>query len=257
MPIVITGVMACVYTLAKLLGADTLVTIEAYRPVYTLARFLETSGAYPPMLFFLKEPFTPAEVAVFWAVLFGLGALLRRRPMLFGAAFAWLAFLPINFITVREGFVLYIPLIGFGIWVADLLLVIFDWLWRRTPWRLEYRPQALALVFVAVLVPLAEIHSTHTQELFGGMLHAQELTWKVIQEFERAHPRMQRGAKVLLRDSPIEADWDIYFIAKLYFNDPSLQAAWVRTGKAPITGDVHENFDHELRFEDTTLVQTR
>lgn len=250
--IVLTGAMSAIYLLGKLFGANTLARFEAYRPTYTLQRYLETSGIYAGDLLLSPQPLTPAMTILFWAGLIAAAFLLRRRNMVFGAGFAFLSFLPLNFVPPREGFVLYIPLVGFAIYGADLIVFLLDRVRRPA-----YRLQVAAMAFVACLGSLGYVYAGRAQEDFASMLHAQEPTWVVLKEFERLHPRLQRGAKILLTDSPIENNWDVYFIAKLYFGDRTVRAAWMRSSNPVVYGDVHGDFDHEFRFTGPTLFQAK
>lgn len=256
-PLAIAGIMSALYLAGKLFGAETLTRIDAYRPVYTIARFLETSSVYLGALFLSDKPFTPPAVILFWLALFALAGLLRRKNMLFGAAFSFLAFLPLNFVPPREGFVLYIPLVGFSLYAADLLILILDRVQVLFKMSRQHRTQLASVAFILCMALLGEAHADRATELAGAMRHAQEQTWSILQQFEQMHPRVQPGARILLADSPIANDWDIYFIAKLYFRDPSLRAAWVRSSNPVIYGDVHDHFDHEFRFNGDRLLQTK
>ncbi len=253
-PIALAGMMSAVYLGGKLFGAETLTNIAAYRPEYSVDRYLETASRYAADVLMHKEPLSDALTVAFWLVLFGIAAVLRRRNMWFGAAFAFLAYLPLNFVQPRQGFVLYIPLAGFSIYAADLLVALLDLLRLRV----EYRKQIGALAFVGLLVALSLVNARSAED-FSSIRHAQRMTWHVLEEFKRIHPHAKPGSRLLLVDSPIDNSWDLYFIANLYFNDKSVKMAWTRPQKGDpiIYGDAHENFDHELRYQGEQLVQTR
>ena len=89
-PIFVTGVMAAAYLAAKLSPANSLVGFDAYRPVYTWNRFVETSNRYAGYLFWTQDLST-METIGFWVLLLLLAAVLRRRSMLFGAVFAFVS----------------------------------------------------------------------------------------------------------------------------------------------------------------------
>src|SRR5438128_4221607 len=88
------------------------------------------------------------------------------------------------------------------------------------------RYQVTAMVFAACFVAVAVIQTPLATMKAGEILEAQQAHWKVIQEFERVKPHARRGGRLLLVDSPLDAEWDLYFIAKLYLNDHSLKVAW-------------------------------
>ncbi len=247
-PLLLTSLMSGLYLAGKLFGANTLTHIETYRPAYTVDRFVLTSGTYLADLLFIGAPLGGLAIAGFWVGLFVVGAILRRGLMLFGAAFAFLSFLPLNFVSPRQGFVLYIPMIGFALYASGAISALLDL--TRVP---VTRSQVSAMIFIACLIALIQIHLARSQEEMASMLHAQGPTWTVLQELARTHPRVKPAAKILLVDSPIVNDWDIYFIAKLYFHDPELRAAWMRSAEPTPRGDVSGNFDAELRFQGNTL----
>jgi hypothetical protein len=257
-PIAITGAMSAAYVAAKLSRSNSLLKTDAYQPVYTWARFMATSNRYAGYLFF-GEPFTTAHTVLFWLALFGIAAGLRRRGMWFGAVFALFSYLPLNFVPPRDGFVLYIPLIGFAIYAADFLSAMFDFAAARFHLAKEYRMQAAAVLFALLLAGLSLLHAPLAAQEVAKMRHAQSITWHVLEEFKRVRPHAGKGARILLVDSPIDNDWDMYFIAKLYFNDHGLRASWVRprAAKTVITGEAREPFDQELRWVDDRLIQVK
>lgn len=257
MPLLVTGAMAAAYMGGKLFGKESLTKVQGYRPEYSIDRFLETSSTYAGYLLLSDKPLSDEATNAFWIVLAVLALVLRRKSMMFGVAFAFLAYLPLNFVEARQGFVLYIPLLGFAIYAADFVSAVLDYAQRWTRLSEGHRAEVAAMLFVVCLVSLGIVHGQKSSDETEGMRHAQDATWNVIQEFKRVHPRVRPGAAVLLADSPIENDWDIYFIAKLFFDDRTLRASWVRSKNPVAYGDAHDHFDHELRFEGNRLIQVR
>ncbi len=248
-PIAVTGIMAVMYTAGKLFGADSLATLDAYRPVYTLTRFLDTTRAYAAALLLTPRPMSLAGTIALWGSLIGIAAIVRRRELWFGVIFAALAFLPLNFVTPREGFVLYIPLAGFGLFAGGLFHALLDWI-AKAAWR----PQAAAILFAGLMIFLWNRNSVHIDRLLPGLTGAQKDTWETLTRLEQMHPRVERGARVLFVNAPWTG-YDMYFIAKLFFDDPTLLVVLRDHGHD--RGDPIRTFDHEFRFEHSKLVQVR
>ncbi len=259
LPILLAGAMSIAYTIGKIFGADSLSRIPGYEPVYTIDQFLKTTGVYLGQLLMSGEPLAPGASLTFWAVLLALAAVFRRRAMWFGMTFAFLAFLPLNFVPPRQAFVLYIPLAGFGIYMGDLITTVVDFITARTRLSEGNRSQVTAMVFAACFVAVAVIQTPPAMMKAGEISLAQQAHWKVIQELERLKPHAKPGGQLLLVDSPLEAEWDLYFIAKLYLNDHALKVAWTHAPKprSATTGDFVGPPDNEWRFDGNKLVQVK
>src|ERR671935_2150281 len=66
------------------------------------------------------------------------------------------------------------------------------------------------------------------------LLSAQSRTWNALQELKLGEIRLPRGSSVLVRDDPFGGYWDMHFILRLYFRDPSLEVAfWPREDAVP------------------------
>jgi len=252
-PVALAGAMAILYTVGKLRGSESLAKMQTYRPSFTLARYLETSQAYLSLLVYSSRGVSVAKTILFWIALFALAYVIRSRAMKFAALFALFSFLPLNFVEVREGFALYISMFGFSTYVAAL--------WSAISQRLAIgsveRAQATAVLTLACAFVLGLVHHAKEQRVLPYALHAQENTWMCIQELRRLNPSVGRGQRLLFLDSPFGTYWDIYFIAKLHFRDPSIRAAFASESVPQPVGDSLDAFDHVFRFRGGKLVQER
>lgn len=227
---------------------------EAYRPVFTLSRYMETMSVYSGFLFNSTQPLTHTQTVLLWIVLAAVAALMRNRAMLFGVAFAWIAFLPVNFVTAREGFVLYIPMIGLGIYCGALISAALGLIKRRVTQ--ESGNETAALAFLLALALLCAAHVPLARTLFGYMESAQRVTWQILQEFRDQKLHFESGENVYFANTPF-SDWDVYFLAKLWARDPSVNVAISGPGTPEIRGDVHDNFTQVFRFEGANLIRVK
>ena len=97
-------------------------------------------------------------------------------------------------------------------------------------------------------------HSARVTEVFPMMTNAQSATWETLTRLKQMHPHVEPGSRVLFIDAPWEG-YDMYFIARLYFHDPTLQVVLRDHGHD--RGDPVTTFDHEFRFEGARLTQVR
>jgi len=245
------AVIAAIYTAGKLFGAESLIGLDAYKPEWTPARYLITARYYAGMMFFEGDAVGPIEVAGLWIGLFGVAALLRRKDMLFGAAFALIAFLPVNFMLPREGYPIYIPMAGLGIWAGGFLWTLIE---TATSWTaVGVRDGAAAAVLVIAVAALMAIHYPREREQERFVRHAQGPTRQVLEEF-RKMPVPARGGSLLVRGGPFGEYWDMLFIAKLFYRDPALRVAITTPEHPEPRGDVHENFDQVFEWKGERLV---
>ena len=256
-PIALCGLLALGFTLAAMYGPGTLTGYDAYKPMWTVHQFMKTSRSYAAMLFLKQDMLRQSTTMILWAALFAIGALLRRKEMLFGAAWALVAFLPLNFLTVREGYALYISMAGLGIWAAGLVVELYRRAtakWPVSGIRRDATTAALMLVCAFAMLAAHYRYSRHQEEFLRG---AQVQTWQVITGLKRLGPHVDKGSRVLFVDNPWGEGWDMYFIAKLYFNDHDLKVAMMWPGKSIPYGDEHDHFDHVFRWVNQSMVREK
>ena len=245
--------LTALYVAGKVLGPDSLARMPAYRPVYTLRRFFETSGAYMGELFYAPHRFSAAGTLVIWFALIAFGWMMKSKALKFCSLYVVVVLLPLYFVPPREGFVLYLPIVGWAIFLAVLLVRCYDWAARSPQARaLGIRARLPVLFFLAVAV-LGSVHAAKKRHIAPFTFHAMKLTWTTIQQLQRQVPRLPRGARVLFRNSPFGDNWDLYFIAKLHFHDPSLKVALCDDPRPEPRGDIISGFDYVFTFENGKL----
>ncbi len=74
---------------------------QAYRPVFTWARFTQTNGQFLDDLFNVYPWFTPVLVVAFWSALFIVASMAKSKPLLFAWAFFMVTAMPIAFVPPR------------------------------------------------------------------------------------------------------------------------------------------------------------
>jgi hypothetical protein len=106
-----------------------------YTPVYTLQQFFRNMRTFHSELFYLHgRTLGPKQVVLLWLALPIVPAFAKprlRNALWFAAAFALLTPLPVVFLPLRGFYVMYVPLAGWSIWFAILLVEARDWLIRE------------------------------------------------------------------------------------------------------------------------------
>jgi hypothetical protein len=160
----------------------------------------------------------------------------------FGVGFSLIAMLPVMFIELRQGFVWYLPMVG----LALLSGVVLDvWLSRVATVRWAV-PVAVSLILLppSALGPEQE-----------GLLRAQSVTWNAVEQIRSTDLRLPPNSSILIKDDPFQGNWDMYFILRLYFRDPSLHVAFLARSDGVPRGDLRTTYDAVLRFDGDRLIQ--
>jgi dolichyl-phosphate-mannose-protein mannosyltransferase len=220
--------ITAVFTAGKLMTTNMVTTNDAYRPVLTLERFLETTGHYYDALLCRNPRAWPLEplLLIVAAALFAWR--IRLRHLRWGLAFAFLAMVPILFIPSRSGFVLYLPYFGWALAMASLILHIS----RRVP------PVVPFLLMAAILIPW---HVKNRAWMHVGIKAFNEETRATVEQVRALHPQLPLGSILLLVNDPFPPnDWAPLFLYRLRYDDPNLwidrtQTMESRPAKADLT----------------------
>ncbi len=232
-PALIAGVLTALYLYGKMNGPDPLNAQDAYKPAFTVQRFFATARNDMNLLFYTERWFNTARVILLWIALPFVAWLLRSRTLALSGAFAILAFLPVSFVPPREGFVCYLPLAWWSIYAAVLVLEL----------RRRYTPKipALAVVLTIPLL-LMPLHTKRQTPLLAGLRGAQARTNNALADLCGLRPKLTPAGRVLIRNNRFGEDWDMLFLAKLWFNDHRAQVVLQEGANEP-RGDSAREFD--------------
>lgn len=246
---------ACIigYIPAKL-SSQGLTSSPAYVPHLTWPTYLHDSAVYLGYLTYARHPFTPAQVAVFFAVLVAPAFRLRSRLMWFGLLFFQITLLPVSFVSAREGFVLYLPLAGLALYFATLLVWIKDQLLAANPKLLPSSELAVILLFAATALSIGMIDWKH----WAAAPDPNSSPIRILKEqLCRMYPAMRHGSKILFAHTPFDgSSWDPVFTLMLAYRDPDLfitQMYGPSQQRIPI--DRLGPYDHIFSYEGNQYVE--
>jgi hypothetical protein len=264
------GAICVLIYLPGKLGAGGLAQDSAYVPAYTWARWLEDTETYLGYLFYRNNPssalnvmpLSPLGVAAFFAILVAIALWMRSRVAWFGLLFFVIALLPVSFIPARLGFVLYLPLAGLALYAAVCLLRFKESLWRLISEALGAGGPTVgaaspAAASVALFVATALVISVIDYRYWSPAPDARYSPSKnTIAEFSRLYPSLPPGSKLLFVRSPLDYDWDLVFLLRLYYRDTDLFITQLNGPKEQrIPLDRLPHYDHIFDFEDGHYVE--
>ncbi|MGA2879454.1 MAG: hypothetical protein ABSG13_10925 [Bryobacteraceae bacterium] len=258
------GALVVLIYLPGKLGADGLATYSSYIPVYSWARWLQDTETYLGDLFYRDNPavvlgITPlsaAGLAAFCAVLIAIALWMRSRRIWFGLLFFFIALLPVSFIPARLGFVLYLPLVGLALSAAVCLVRFKESLSKLFSEALQQRispASASVAFFIGIALVVSAIDQRHWQHAPNPQYSPYKNT---IAEFSGLYPSLPHGARLLFVRSPLDSNWDLVFLLRMYYRDTDLFITELNgPPEQRIPVDRLPHYDHIFDFENGHYVE--
>jgi len=235
-PIAIAAWLTVLDLYGKIYGHDALTGMEGYRPVFTWRRFLDYQKTFLGDAAFWHPG--GAGLIVFWALLSYLAWRPGARLIL---RFAWamllLTPLPIAFLPGKSQACLYIPMLGLALFAAVIVAGLVRALARvlsREPLFRHVRQPVLAAGLAAVAIFYWGRENLHRQQVLvkPGMAALGTQTWRVIEQFRALDPHVRPHSHVVFLNDPF-TEWDMLFIADLWFRDRSVTVYLQRLNPIP------------------------
>lgn len=208
-------------------GPNALMHAPAYSPALSLQRVFTFETAAMDDLFLAWGSFGWRGVVAVWAALAWL-AWRRPRPVLrFCWVFLMVAPLPLAVIEGRRAACLYIP---FAAWAVFAVVVLTDVaaatarFLARAPLtrRAGYAGLYAAILCVCFLFWAKENDRVKRSTVRDAMADIGRQTEDTIQQLRALNPLVKPGTDVAFLHDPF-VDWDMSFIAELWFRDHSLR----------------------------------
>ena len=221
-PLIACG-MAMAYTIGKLAVSDSRAGLSVYRPLLTYVQYITNSDHFLDEIFYLADTwFTPARAALLIPLL-GIWAGMRRsKAVWFCLLFVLVSPLPIVFIPRRGQYNLYLPLAG---WTMLAGIALWDIIHALSPERAMPRWVVVAIrLGLASLLLLTWSWNRAWREAFAveAAGNQQRPTRDAISDLRTFHVAIRPNSAVLFLNGPF-VDWQLYFLASLWYNDHSLQ----------------------------------
>jgi hypothetical protein len=242
----------------KVFGYDALTGMEGYRPVFSWRRFLDYQKTFLGDAAFWHTSGT--GVLAFWVVFSYLAWRPAARPVL---RFCWAVLiftpLPIEFLPGKSQACLYIPMLGLAIFTAVILCDLADALagvLAGEPLFRHLRRPVLAAGLIAVGIFYWGRENRIRQRLmvYPSMAALGAQTWQVIQQFRALHPHVRPRSHVVFLNDPF-TEWDMLFIADLWFRDRSVTVRLQRL--TPLSPAALAGVEVLFDYRDGKLMQVR
>jgi hypothetical protein len=224
-PALIAGVLTLAFILGKTLGAETLTSMDAYRPVYTWERFGTSSARFLNQLFY-TDVFTPGLVLWLWAALLYVGLRnwgLRKFDPRWLFLLVWVVItpLPIAFLPDRGGATLYIVTGGWAMMAASAVRAIVRDVGRQPVAGLSRRA-IMAAGFAACIAGYWHETLLADRIVVPHYLQNGAELRQAIYQIQALGTRPVSHSIVVFLNDPFPQYYDTLFIAALVWKDPTI-----------------------------------
>ena len=148
---------------------------------------------------------------------------------------------------------LYIPLAGWALFASAVFVELVRRLARALS-RWAHASIVEAVLISAGVLLLGVTAAWNRQSLVMTLAATRETTWAVIRQLRNLDPKVAPGSKVLFVDDPFQ-QWDMYFIARLWFRDRTLEL-WLQRKLSLPESEIAE-MDYIFQFRGPTLTQVK
>jgi hypothetical protein len=234
-----------------------------YAPTFTLHRFFDNARhLHSDLLYIAGRQINTTQLLFLWASLFIVAALTRRRALWFCAWWCLLTPLPILFIPYRGFFVMYVPYIGWAIYLAVVLIALRDRLMRllREGWQAPsgvWEPERIVL-FCIVAWCVAQGGHARDVNLTGHDPDTLPIQQQK-DDFLKLQEPLPRGARTLLLHDRFRSaeSWAPLFVARVVYRDPELWVDRLTMLKRPPDEAALAGYDRVLDFDGRKLIVVR
>ncbi|MEO8372022.1 MAG: hypothetical protein ABI806_22755 [Candidatus Solibacter sp.] len=221
------GALKLIYLYGKAFGRNAMMQAASYRPELSLRRIFTFEKASMDSLFLLGQTLNWRGVVLVWILLAYL-AWRRPRPAL---RFCWVFVMftppPLAVLEGRGAACLYIPLAGWAVFAAVALTGLAsaaaqflsgEPILRRA----GFGPLFAALLLIALYAWMKQNAYLKREVALPAMKDVGRQTAVVLDQMRALDPHVKSGTHIAFRNDPFQ-DWDMLFIAELWFRDHSLQ----------------------------------
>ncbi|HEX4133825.1 MAG TPA: hypothetical protein VHY84_04315 [Bryobacteraceae bacterium] len=223
-----TALLSLPYAIGKTSGTGSLVEVPAYQMTISGGRYLDTFHLYLNPLLYQEHIFRDSNTVQLVIVMLAIALLLRNRPMLFAWCFLLISLLPVAFIAHYAAFFLYLPMAGWALYAAMLLVTIRRFLIKLVDRIVKPSDsgarwlQAGSVVLFPILVALF-LAPQHRRESIKTLAHFETMqppSREVAAQLIALRPTMPRGAHILFIGDPYpQNEYFLLFLTRALYHD--------------------------------------
>ena len=248
----ILGIITALAILEKTSLHSPFTGVADYKLHFSMHQFMSTLRPLTDQLLYLHEgTLNTTKVLSLFALVWIVAVVSKQKHLLLCAVIVTIAPLPINFIVYRGFFVMYMPLLGWAIYLAGVLVGIREWLyravWKRPPLpTATWEPERIGLfLLVAALLSYIQLHDQYVNAVDPVQAQIRTLKENLLQ----IRPVMPMKSSVLfLRDGFVQDSFDPIYIVRLLYHDPDIRVDSVKR-MSPVDGPVEwKNYNLVLDY---------
>ena len=195
----------------------SLAATAAYQPHPAFGFWLRNVAEYLGIEVYRSISFGLTGAGLTLIAMLAIALALRNRGMIFGWLFFVIAITPVAVISIRLGYVLYVPNLGLGLYIASLIGTAL----QRMPalWGSGAQSGAVA----AIAVTTIWIHAAHWP---AAPVIQDSAEWRIWDKMHRDYPVIRPSAKILFADDYLSDNgYDLMFHLRLLYGDPTIEVA--------------------------------
>jgi len=255
--VLVTGLLTIPYVIGKLTAAGNLAENPAYRLTISPSHYLHAFHLYLNPLLYQEHVFHDANTIQLLLAMLGIALWQRSRPLLFAWCFLLVSLLPVAFMAHYAEFFLYLPMAGWSLYAAVLLVMArraLAILFIRLGSLQAGRVQMVSVVALPLVLSLflAPHHRQESAKTLASFEDFQPPSRRVAGELIALRPSLPRGARVLFIDQPFARhEYFLLFLTRLRYRDIS-----ITVDEAPVHGPPtgHGHYDAVFTFQQGRLV---
>ena len=256
--VLLTGAMTALFIGGRILSPDSLLQNEAYRPVLTWSRFMETSVSFTNELFYSGQWFTPGKLLVLWAAMLAYALATRSRILQFAWMFLMIAPLPVAFLLPRDAPQYYVPFFGWVLYAAAMIVDGIELAVAKLP--AAVRPWtrraagALAVAGIAgALYPYEKQTGAYAPSV---TIEGEEMRCATAQ-LRALYARLPARARLYFLDDPTPSDWNLLFLVQLAYRDATLVVEPVHRKQPRPADEQLASYDHVFDYRGGHLTELK
>ena len=197
-----------------------------------------------------------------FALLIAVALLFHRKHMWFCLILILIGPLPVNFITSRNLFAIYVPLMGWAIYVSSVLVEGRDWLhshlWRRAPLSpATWEPERVYL-FLVIAIALWSInaHDRPIDWIQAGWRRSTVYALK--SDLQALNLRLSPGSRVLFLDDRFtKDDWIPVLVLRMSYRLTDVAVDRVKCMDHSPQATELDQYNYVFDYQGDRLVQIR
>jgi hypothetical protein len=244
----ILAILTVPYIAGKLSNRSPFAHADDYQVHLSLSNYFSNYQGYLDQIFYAKAgSFTLSRTLLLWTAMLLVAFLTRRKALIFASIFVLFSVLPVIFVTQRGTiFVMYVPMIGWTIYAATLLVLVRDRLLG------SFRaPAVTAATFAAVTVSLFLIHRAHTHPVSSS-----DVIPSMVRQMHALLPSIPPNTRILFLDDPFTTDeWTPVYLVRLSYRDDTLQVDRLKMMRRVPSSDEMKSYNIVLTYRDHEIVR--